>query len=358
MSETPHEASGELRGLRAIALDGGTTNTRARLIRDGRIVATARRQVGVRDEALVGGAGSGAIRLVDAVRGAIEEVAGAEGAGPPDLIVAAGMLSSELGLLAVPHVEAPAGIDELSEALVVRPIPAVASLPIAFIPGVRTPGAEGPEGWMWADVMRGEECETLGAVAELTRRGALNPGQEGLAFVWPGSHTKVVALDRRGRIAGSQTSLAGELLQAVARHTLLSASVPAELPERMEPSAVAAGGRAAEEQGLGRAAFLVRIAALAGALDAAKRAAFWISAVVADDARALARHPILADAGWVGVGGREPLRSLYADALARRIAAHVSRLEDEVCERSSATGALAIAASWLRRQGGPGFSSR
>jgi hypothetical protein len=33
----------------AVALDGETTNTRARLIRDGRIVATARRAVGVRD---------------------------------------------------------------------------------------------------------------------------------------------------------------------------------------------------------------------------------------------------------------------------------------------------------------------
>ena len=32
--------------FRAIALDGGTTNTRARLVHDGRVVATARREVG------------------------------------------------------------------------------------------------------------------------------------------------------------------------------------------------------------------------------------------------------------------------------------------------------------------------
>ena len=37
---------------RVIALDGGTSNTRARLIRDGRVVASARRTVGVRDSVL------------------------------------------------------------------------------------------------------------------------------------------------------------------------------------------------------------------------------------------------------------------------------------------------------------------
>src|SRR4051794_23104330 len=48
----------------AIALDGGTTNTRARLLRDGRIVAVARRTVGVRDAALSAGLGplAGAVR--------------------------------------------------------------------------------------------------------------------------------------------------------------------------------------------------------------------------------------------------------------------------------------------------------
>jgi 2-keto-3-deoxy-galactonokinase len=36
----------------AIALDGGTTNTRARLMRGDRIIAVARRGVGVRDTLL------------------------------------------------------------------------------------------------------------------------------------------------------------------------------------------------------------------------------------------------------------------------------------------------------------------
>jgi 2-dehydro-3-deoxygalactonokinase len=296
--------------------------------------------------------------LADAVRAAIEEVTGQAGGSPPDLIVAAGMLSSELGLVAVPHVRAPAGIAELSAAMAVRRIPEVASIPIGFVPGVRTPAAGGPDGWTRADVMRGEECETFGALHELIGGGKVDPAEGGLVFVWPGSHTKVVGIDHRGRIAGSQTSLAGELLQAVARNTLVAASFPSDWPEVPDAVAVLAGSRAAEEQGLNRAAFLVRVAAIEGALGAPERAAFWIGAVVTDDARALVRHPILTRARWVGVGGREPLRSLYAQALGRRIQAPVERLEDDLCERASALGALAVAIGRPDGQGGGAISPR
>jgi 2-keto-3-deoxy-galactonokinase len=93
----------------AVALDGGMTNARARLIRDGRIVATARRAVGVRDAVL----SAGAVPLAAAVREALDDVYRIVDDVRPDLIVAAGMLSSEFGRTAVPHVVAPAGLDNL-----------------------------------------------------------------------------------------------------------------------------------------------------------------------------------------------------------------------------------------------------
>ena len=83
----------------------------------------------------------------------------------------------------------------------------------------------------------------------------------------PGSHTKLVEVDAEGRIARSHTTLAGEMLQAVAQHTLVAASLPAALPDELDTDAAAAGARAAVRYGLGRAAFLVRIAALTGTLD-------------------------------------------------------------------------------------------
>lgn len=331
----------------AVALDGGTTNTRARLIDVAarRVVATARRPVGVRDAVL-----AGADRPLDrAVRETLEEVGQAAGGIRPDLVVAAGMLSAEVGLTHVPHVVAPAGIDELARGAVVRHLPAIAGSPIIFVPGVRTEAAPGPDGWTKADVMRGEECETIGAWMHLRdpdradSSGSVRGSHERSAFLWPGSHTKLVEVDPTGRIVRSQTTLAGEMMQAMARHTLLSASLPDELPDDPDPEAVAIGGRLVGREGLGRAAFLVRVAALTEALGIRERAAFWIGAVVADDVAHLARHPILGANPDVWVGGRQPLRKLYAGRLGRVHGAPVFAIDAEVAETASAFGAIAVA---------------
>ena len=326
---------------RAVAIDGGTSTTRARLIEDGRVVACASRPVGVRDAIL----GDGRRALARAVREAIDEVRRASGGFEPDRIVAAGMLSSEVGLAAVPHVVAPAGLDELARGMVARALPEVADRPILFVPGVRTPPAEGPDGWASADVMRGEECETVGA--HLLRTFPLPPSPA-WAYLWPGSHTKLVEVDGRGRIVRSHTTLAGELTRAVSRHTLAAASLPEDLPDEPDPEALLAGARMVAREGLGRAAFLVRIAALSGSLDPPRRAAFWIGAVVADDVAHLARHPILAGRRCpVRVGGRQPQRSLYAAWLGERHGGPVVALGDEDAGRASAVGALAVARRFL-----------
>ena len=61
----------------AIALDGGTTNTRAHLLRGHRVVATSQRTVGARDTVLGDRDEPGArhrARLVQAVREVVEEI--------------------------------------------------------------------------------------------------------------------------------------------------------------------------------------------------------------------------------------------------------------------------------------------
>ena len=343
MDESPAEWS--------VALDGGTTNTRARLIHGDRIVATARRAVGVRDAVF----DPGSRPLALAVRDAIEEVTSVLGDVRPGLIVAAGMLSSEVGLTAVAHVEAPAGIDALARGVAVRLLPEVVDRPIVFVPGVRTPPAPGVDGWAEADVMRGEECETIGTWMRLAAgsSAAMAHDEPGLAavFVWPGSHTKLVAVDGLGRILRSYTTLAGEMTAAMARHTLLATSLPRDLPDEPDLAALDAGARLATREGLGRAAFLVRIAALTEALGPDARASFWLGAVVADDVAHLARHPMLDGPIPVRVGGRQPLRSLYARWLGERHAGPVIALDDEVADHASALGALAIARRWARLPG-------
>ena len=86
---------------------------------------------------------------------------------------------------------------------------------------------------MRADVMRGRGVrDPWGAVpVEPARSVSTGPASEHV-FLWPGSHTKLVEVDRLGRITRSQTSLAGEFLQAIARHTLIAASLPSQLPDQ------------------------------------------------------------------------------------------------------------------------------
>jgi 2-dehydro-3-deoxygalactonokinase len=295
-------------------------------------------------------------RLIQAVREVLDDVSRADvlsaataGADDPSgararfaTIVAAGMLSSEVGLVAVPHVEAPAGLDELARGVKIGRFPEIGERPITFIPGVRTAASDGPDGWFQADLMRGEECETLGALATLRARAELETDRWQV-FLWPGSHTKLVEVDPAGRITRSQTSLAGEMLQALARHTLLAASLPEILPDEVDHDIAAIAARAVETQGLGRTAFLVRIAALGKIFNPIERASFWIGAVVADDVNNLARHPILRPGRPVWVGGRQPLRSLYTTRLVERRSGPVIPLDDPLAESASALGAMLIA---------------
>ena len=155
-----------------------------------------------------------------------------------------------------------------------------------------------------------------------------------------------------GRITRSQTSLAGEFLQAIAGHTLIAASLPARWPENLDLDAAEAGARAVNDQGLERAGFLVRIAALEQAMDLDQRASFWVGAVVADDIRHLVAHPILMPSRPVWVGGREPLRRLYAQWLRpTHIAVRSSPLDDDLADAASAVGALEVAACRIDRSG-------
>ena len=174
-------------------------------------------------------------------------------------------------------------------------------------------------------------------------------------FVWPGSHTKLVEVDSAGRITRSYTTLAGEMTVALARHTLLAASLPEDWPDPLDAEALAAGARLVARDGLGRSAFLVRIADVTRAWSPPQRAAFWIGAVVADDAAHLARHPMLAGSVPVWVGGRRPQRDLYALALAESRGGPVVTLDDTLAEAASALGALAVARrhrEWAGPEGG------
>lgn len=289
-----------------VGIDMGTTNTRAWLVQGEEIVDTARAAFGVRDSAMSGSAAG----VASVVGGLVAELRDRHPASQPELLLAAGMITSPLGLREVPHVPAPAGPAELAGGLVRARFDEVGALEVWLVPGVRTgPPRLAVAEIGAADVMRGEETLCLG----LLEAGVLRAGEA----LWSlGSHWKVVRTDASGRVAGSSTSLAGELLHAVQSHTVLAASLPQERPREIDGSWFRAGAAQARRSGLTRALFAVRLLEQRTEGDAVQRQSYLLGAVVEAELEAMRRgrgleEPLL-------LAGGEALSAAVGQALAER----------------------------------------
>lgn len=187
--------------LCAIYIDMGTTNTRGWLMRGDQVVAASMRDVGVRNAAQSRSPFQIQHSLRELITTLSQEAQEREHPCTPVCVAAAGMIGSSLGLVEVPHLPAPAGIEELSAASRWWHFPNVTELPILLVPGVRSGLRIGSaEDVHELDVMRGEETLCAGLIAA----GAI----VGPAVVLNlGSHWKAIKLDQDGRISSSATSL-------------------------------------------------------------------------------------------------------------------------------------------------------
>lgn len=261
--------------MNILTIDTGTTNTRVTVWRDGDPVAHAARQVGVRDTAITGSTA----RLEEGLRATIEEaLAQADVAeGRVDLALASGMITSNMGLCEIPHVPAPAGIDDLAAAMRSSRADGVLAQPIWFVPGVRNAVDHiGLHNCEAMDMMRGEETEAFALVERLGIR-------EPTVVVLPGSHSKFVSVDAQQRIDGCVTTLAGELLHVISHETILASSLKDGFARKIDPEMLLAGAESAKKIGLGRACFSVRILDQFAVYDANARANFLLGAVLGAD---------------------------------------------------------------------------
>ena len=119
-------------------LDCGTTTTRVYIVDENRsILASGREKVGVRDTAITGSRDT----LRSGITKLFRETLSTLGLEETDIsyVIASGMITSELGLMEIPHLIAPAGLHELAESIYeaksgeVLPI----ACPVYFIRGIR-----------------------------------------------------------------------------------------------------------------------------------------------------------------------------------------------------------------------------
>ena len=241
------------------SIDCGTTNTRVYILQEhGHIIGKGFKQVGVRDTTITGSSEVLKQGIQEALLQALETAA-----LTPEAIsfaISAGMITSEIGLLEVPHLWAPAGAGALAAGLVrVEPDAGLPfPFPIYFIPGIKnrfSPDTIGIHDINTLDFMRGEETQVMGILQK-------QAGTEPRTVVVLSSHTKCIAVNDQQEIAGSLTTLSGQLYSAIVHATSIGKSLVEEnqpAPEDFfDPAIVASAYTCIRESGLLRALMMGR----------------------------------------------------------------------------------------------------
>jgi 2-dehydro-3-deoxygalactonokinase len=286
-----------------VVVDSGTTSTRVWVVEHGDVKASSSSRSGARDVVRT----KDRSELLGRIRELADEALAAAGATweAVEAIVAFGMITSELGLEEVPHLEAPVGRRMLAAALVERRYGDALPAPVHLVPGVRSGGEE----LELADFMRGEETEVAGLLA-------LGEPDPPFLYISTGSHTKFVGVDREGRIDWSLTTLSGELLLALQRETILAELIDLEAPPT-DLAALEEGARFAERAGFSRALFGARLLNRMRGVSVAFCSDFLHGAVAGTDLHSL-RRAAKSRGGLpdrVAIGGEGTLGDAYRHLL-------------------------------------------
>lgn len=313
-------------------IDAGTTNVRISLLDESEtLVDQLKFDAGVRRTAIDGHNGYLVSTLRDGIRTLMEK----HGVEEVSSCVAYGMITSNMGLKEIPHLCAPAGLQQFHEGMEAVSFPEIAPFPIRFIRGLRNfSGAVTLDNADGMDMMRGEETETIGLLA-------LKPEVRGGMLVLPGSHNKFIPIDEKGRILGCMTSISGEMLDALTHHTILADAVEHGFASGETYSAdhMLAGARAADA-GLGRAAFTARILRTLGDLTVDEARSFLLGAVLRLDLQAL-RH-YAPDVKKLFVAGKPPLGTALCD-LFKAYGYETEQIDEAIQKKMGMAGACAIA---------------
>src|SRR5438132_12524530 len=178
--------------LNSFAMHTCTTYTTVWLMKDDRILRESKHPEGVRQTSIRGDREL----LESTLRGTLRSLS-RRAPSPPRFVLAAGMLTAQLGLLEVPRVLAPAGVGKLAEIVRMKSFARVSPLPFFLVPGVRIGRApcelsEAAD----SDVIRVDETEILGFQANAQPRTHGAPW----LLLHVGGHSKGIVVDGRGRI--------------------------------------------------------------------------------------------------------------------------------------------------------------
>lgn len=235
-----------------LAIDTGTSNTRIRLLNEKSVVIDDwESNIGVRVTAIEGNNR----KLKSVIKDGIKEIIERNHIEKSQIekILASGMITSNVGLVELPHISVPAGLEELKDNVKELLMDDIIDIPIFFIPGVKNNVSEiNLRNFEDMDIMRGEETETMAILKKIAF-------DNDCLIVLPGSHNKFVNVDKDGKIIGCMTTLSGELLECISKSTIIADSVNHKFADSFDKDMILLGYHTAKRVGLTRAVFSARI---------------------------------------------------------------------------------------------------
>lgn len=330
--------------MKVILIDSGTSNSRIRLVDGSRnkLIDLVKTQVGVRNTAIDGNNKT----LKEHLKSGIQQILKANALSPNNIsyIVASGMITSNLGVYEVPHINGPVSLKDFVANSKVIELEELFSIPCIFVPGMKNQVSETEESTLTInnfDVMRGEEVEAIGLLKQLHVKG------EGI-MVLPGSHTKYVAVDEHKRLSSCLSTLGGEVLQAIQKETILSSSLSDKLIENIDFDMLVKGYEATEKFGLTRSLYHIRLHQLFSEYDENARANYFVGAVIHDDIKALLSFVNTDEIKWVVVGGSNQLKKVFMYLLDHlNFDWKIIEASGEQVENSMVIGAQEIASEYV-----------
>lgn len=318
-----------------ITIDTGTTNTRVSLFHQLEKIDTIKSDVGVRNTSIDGNNR----RLMEAIASAIGQLKEQHQLQDHDIeaILAAGMITSNLGLYEVPHLIAPVSLQDFTTNIRSVILDEISSLPIHFIPGVKNIDTSNLTSIEGLDIMRGEEVEALAIAAQLAI-------DHDAIIALPGSHSKFVSMDAKRTILGCCTTLAGELNAIITNHTILTSSLQGRYSDVLCEKSLLEGYNAADNYGIGHALFSIRLNEQFGGKSHQQLASFLVGTILHSDVKALSSTPQMhfSDTTSIYIGGS----GLLCDATARLLATFFPKNQITQCSEIkdlSAQGSMYIA---------------
>jgi 2-dehydro-3-deoxygalactonokinase len=210
-----------------------------------------------------------------------------------------GAIGSNVGWVTAPYVDCPADVHESARALTRAPDQ---DPPVWFVPGVRSPGITPAP-----DVLRGEETQAYGWVAEDPERAH---GRRLICH--PGTHPKWMRLED-GRITRFVSAFTGEVFDLMSRYSILKTDPPHKDAQETFEQGVAAAG---DGGGLLSRLYAARGRVAGADADPATTPSFVSGVLIGAECASVPGFIDADPAETIEVIGSERLRGLYSGVLA------------------------------------------